>query len=216
MASNPRSSFTSVPSEPGIRRLGLRPSGTNERPIRPQYVVLVFAAVVALVLPLYFLRQPTATPDENAPATSGFAPSVPVASAVPSKKERVSLGVPQRVRCGASVNQTAGEGTLCDAQPIFEEALAKAIRESADCAPMSGSGTINFVLRVDFGKKTLHVFPGQSGSWRGPQARRATKCAKQALGAPEWEKIAHRYAVYEIAILGTYEPPAASETPLFE
>lgn len=216
MASNPRPSFPSVSTEPGIRRLGLRPSGTNERPIRPQYVVLLLAAVVVLVLPLYFLRKPAAVEEEDAPVASGFSPSVPVGSATPKKKERVSLGAPQRVRCGASVASTAGEGSLCDAQPVFEDALAKAIRESVDCAPMNGSGSINFVLRVDFGKKTLHVFPGQSGVWRGPQARRATKCAKQALAAPEWEKIAHRYAVYEIAILANYEPPAASEAPLFE
>jgi hypothetical protein len=105
---------------------------------------------------------------------------------------------------------------MCDALPTVEEALAKAIRESSDCAPSKEAGTINHVLRVDFAHKTLHVFPGKSGYFKGPQARRATKCVKQALVAPEWDKLQHRFAVYEIAILAKYQPPAASAAPLFE
>lgn len=217
MAEIPRSSFSSVPSEPGVRRLGIRSSSTGERPIRPQWILLGLAAVVVLVLPLYWMRSPSAAPVETPQAaTSGFAPTVPVEAPKAATSEAVSLGTPQRIRCGASVTSTSTEGTMCDALPTIEESLAKAIRESVDCAPTKEAGTINHVLRVDFAHKTLHVFPGKSGYFKGPQARRATKCVKQALVAPDWEKVQHRFAVYEIAILAKYQPPSPTQAPLFE
>jgi hypothetical protein len=95
--------------------------------------------------------------------------------------------------------------------------LASSIREAIDCAPKTGDGgTLNYVLSIDFSKNKLHVFPGASGMWKGPQARRSTECVKQALSAPEWDKISHNYRYYEIALLTTYKPPAPTSMPLFE
>jgi hypothetical protein len=109
------------------------------------------------------------------------------------------------------------EGRLCDGLLPIEEGLKKAIVETIDCAPSTGAaGTLNYVLKADFGQKTLHVFPGASGDWKGPSARRAAKCVKQALSMPDWDRIEHRYRYYEIALLVTYRPPPPTAAPLFE
>ena len=69
------------------------------------------------------------------------------------------------------------------------------------------------MLSVDFVEKKVHVFPGASGSWRGPQARRTTQCVKKALPAPDWTTIAHQHRHYAIAMLATYRPAAALRDP---
>ena len=135
------------------------------------------------------------------------------------------LGAPQRVRCGPSSRAARSrEGPGCDQLPYFEEALKRAIRETVDCAPKArAEGSINFVLRVDFTAKRLHVFPGASGQWKGAQARRAAKCVMRSLPAPQWQSLTHQDNYYEIAVMATYAPiggaaPAASGSaaPLFE
>jgi hypothetical protein len=139
--------------------------------------------------------------------------------------ERVRLGPPQRIKCSAGASVRGQESGLCDSLPALEQGLAKAIRENVDCAPKTGKeGTINFVLTVDFTNRRLHVFPGASGSWRGPQARRATQCVKKALPPPAWDSMSHQYRYYSIAVLATYPAPGAARppagappgTPLFE
>jgi hypothetical protein len=97
---------------------------------------------------------------------------------------------------------------------VFEEALAKAIRESVDCAPKGNeAGTLNYVLTIDFTKKSLHVFPGASGDWRGRKARRATNCVKRALAIADWNSVAHQHRFYTIAILATYASPPGVAAP---
>ncbi len=127
--------------------------------------------------------------------------------------ERLKLGAPQRVRCGNGRGNQV-EGSACDQLPAFEEALAKAIRDTDNCAPRSKlAGTINHVLTVDFVEKRLHVFPGASGDFRGPQARRSTECVKRALPKPDWAAVPHQFRRYTIAILATYLPENAIRDP---
>ncbi|HSC88685.1 MAG TPA: hypothetical protein VLC09_15495 [Polyangiaceae bacterium] len=218
MAGPPRPSFPSSPTEPGIRRLGLRSSHSVDRPIRSQVVLAVILALVLLAIPLYLMRSPK--PNEEAPpepAPMGFSPSVPAPQPSATADERVRLAKPVRVRCSNALTGGGQEGNLCDALPELEAALGKAISTSVDCAPRTGEeGTLNFVLKVDFVHKTLHVFAGASGTWKGPQAKRATQCVKQALPAPNWDKLEHKLNFYEIAVLATYQPPKPSQAPLFE
>jgi hypothetical protein len=183
-------------------------------------VVLVLAVGALLVAtPLYLLRSPAQQPppQANTGKVIGFAPSVPVASADAERAERVAVGEALRIRCSSRPGARGQEGRLCDQLPSVEQALRTAINETVDCAPTTGGGgTLNFVLKVDFEAKTLHVFPGASGTWRGPQARRATKCVKQALVAPEWEKLPHKFGYYELAMLADYRPLSPATAPLFE
>jgi hypothetical protein len=196
----------------------VRSSAHIDRPIRSQVVLAILVGLVLLAIPLYLLRSPDAqeeSPTEQVPA--GFAPSVPAGVEKEVKDERFSLEDPVKVKCSSSPAVAGKSGRLCDGLPFFEESLKKAIKESVDCAPRTGEkGSLNYVLKVDFNKRQLHVFPGASGMWKGPQARRATECVKRALPAPEWETLPHQYRYYEVAILANYAPPAPTEAPLFE
>jgi hypothetical protein len=176
-----------------------------------------------IAVPLYLWRRPSASSEPAADHSASAGSAAPAASVLPGLTafdaggralERVRLAAVQRVKCGASAGR-GQEGGLCDSLPYFEEALAKAIRENVDCAPKTGKeGTINHVLTVDFTQRKLHVFPGASGGWKGPQARRATDCVKRALPAPAWESIPHNHRFYSIAILATYLPPGATSAPV--
>jgi len=219
MAGSPRPKFSSHPSEPAIRRLGLRSSTHIERPLRLQVGLAFAVALILLAIPLYLLRRPDEQKSATAtkPPAFGFAPTVPVSAAPGQADERFSFGEPVRVRCSSAPAVRGQEGRLCDSLLPIEESLKKAIAETIDCAPSTGSaGTLNYVLKADFAQKTLHVFPGASGDWKGPSARRAAKCVKQALPMPDWEQIEHRYRYYEIALLVTYRPPPPTAAPLFE
>src|SRR6187431_772229 len=193
MPGPPRPSFPSTPTEPGIRRLGVRSSAHLERPIRAQVILACAVALVLLAIPLYLMRSPSPeTQEAPQQAPMGFSPTVPSPTPQDDPDGRVALGKVQRVRCSNSAVGVGQEGSLCDALPAVEAALSKAITETLDCAPRSeAQGTLNYVLKVDFPHKTLHVFPGASGSWKGLQARRATECVKQALSAPDWDNIEH-------------------------
>lgn len=218
MPGPPRPSFPSAPSEPSIRRLGAKSQSQIDRPIRAQVVLLVLVAVVLLAVPLYLLRRPPPAPEKPpAAAPVGFAPSVPAFDDSKEETGRLTLAEAVRVRCSSSPVVRGQQGRQCDQLLAIEEALATAISETVDCAPTTGEGgSLNYVLKVDFQKKTLHVFPGASGEWKGPQARRATKCVKQALPAPDWDKLSHKFRYYELAVLATYRPPAPTAPPLFE
>lgn len=214
-----RPSFTSAPSEPSIRRLGARSSANIERPIRAQIVLAGVGILLLLAIPLYLLRAPGEKPNqaEKGPAPLGFSPSVPAGSEKDKEEKLLDLSKPTIVKCGQSPASSGKSGRLCDRLEPVHQSFEKAILETFDCAPRTGEqGTLNYVLTVDFAQHRLHVFPGASGSWTGPQARRATQCVKRALAAPDWEKLAHDHNYYEIAILATYKPPAPTEAPLFE
>jgi hypothetical protein len=206
------------------------PGGGGDKPLRAQLVVAGVVGVILIAVPLYLVRRPSGTPapapESSASAAGVRTPSAPVpvdagppVAAKPA--ERVKLGAAQRVKCGASPTNARSEGGLCDALPAVERALASAIKASVDCAPKrKEEGTINYVVSLDFTKKSFHVFPGASGSWRGPQARRAADCVNRAFPAPDWGAIPHQYRYYWIATLATYPLPSTlavpAGTPTFE
>jgi hypothetical protein len=87
----------------------------------------------------------------------------------------------------------------------LERAFVEAIQKTPDCAPKTAKeGSINYVLEVDFVKKSIHVFPGQSGDWHGPSSRRATKCVERAVGKPDLASMTHNYAYYALAVMAAY------------
>jgi hypothetical protein len=210
-----------------LRRLGVGGAGAGgDRPIRAQLVVALVVGLILIAVPLYLWRRPPV--HEDTPAASGSAVDTVVALAsaavveVPETDpidERVKLGPVQRVRCGASFK--GQDANACEPLPFFDEALAKSIRDNVDCAPKTGKeGTINYVLSIDFPRKRLHVFAGQSGQWRGVQARKSVACVEKALPKPEWDTIRHQYRYYQIAILASYpgpqQIPGPKGAPVFE
>jgi hypothetical protein len=205
-------------------------SSSGERPLRAQLVVAGAICVILIAVPLYLLRRPSNTPAQPpAPvlsASAGHAPPAPIAvdagAAAPTKPtERVRLAAAQRVKCGASATNARVEGGLCDSLPAVEKALGDAIRSAADCAPKrKEEGSINYVVGIDFNQRRFHVFPGASGSWKGPQARKAADCVNRAFPNPDWGAMAHQYRYYWVAILATYPLAGAvavpAGTPTFE
>lgn len=217
MASRP-----SFSGDPQSRRLGVGGGpGGGERLLRAQLVIALVFGFTILAVILYLWRRPSGT--EHAavePATPSASASAALPPIVRTKVEaplrkveaKVKVAPVQHLKCGASPKLSGGEGSLCDALPFFEQTLEKAILDTAgDCVQkQKEEGTINHVLVVDFRNHSLRVYPGQSGSWRGKQARRATECVKRVLGTPAWASITHQYRYYMLSMLATY--PAAQPT----
>jgi len=213
-----RASFPSASGEPSLRRLGVGRGG-GDRPVRAQIVVALVVALTLVAVPLYLMRHPAgqAVPAVDAGVDSASKPlssSRPVEAPDAGKApERMKLSPPQRVRCGATP-RGGQEASLCDQLAPLEQLLEKTIRDNPSCAPkVKQGGTLNYVLTVDFTQRALHVFPGASGDFRGPQARRAATCIKRALPKPDWDAIRHQYRHYTIAVLTTYLPEGAVSNP---
>jgi hypothetical protein len=211
-----------MPSEPSLRRLGVGGGGGGDRPLRAQLIVAIVVVFVILAVPVYLLRRPSGK--ENAPADAGASanglnsPPLGGASGMPSSSdagsddERVKLGALTRVKCSAGRRAQGQEGTLCDRLDGLEEAFMKGIRDNVDCAPkIAKGGSINYVLTVDFTDRRVHVFPGASGAWKGPSARKAADCVKRALPAVDWTTQKHQYRYYMLAVMATYPSAAAQK-----
>jgi hypothetical protein len=218
MAGSPRSSAPSSSGEPSLRRLGVGSRSGADRPLRAQLVVAGVLLLVLAAVPLYLVRRPSGAAqaedkDAGSDGAAAASAAAPPSALVPKPPERLKLGSVTRVRCGNAPN-AGNDGSLCDSLPAFEQALVNAVRSTVDCAPKTQTeGSINYVLNIDFSKKKLHVFPGASGSWRGPQARRAAQCVKRAIVPPDWATISHQHRHYAIAVLATYRPPSALRDP---
>jgi hypothetical protein len=209
-----------------LRRLGVGGGGGGDRPLRAQLVVALVVGLILIAVPLYLWRRPNpngaarrdagVARDAGPPLEAGHAQVISTDAAPPSQ-DRVQLGAPQRVRCSASRRVRGEEGNLCDELSAFDHSLADAIRKTTNCAPHAGrTGSINYVLTIDFGSRRLHVFPGASGQWKGREARHATECVERALARPDWSSIRHQYRFYMIAILATYPAPGTSALPTFK
>jgi hypothetical protein len=208
-----------APSEPNLKRLGVG-GGSTDRPIKAQLVVFAVLVVLIVAIPLYLLRQPT-TGSDNGPIPEKTARDPGLIRSQPDAGKpatKVELGELQRVQCSSSPAKKGNEGPLCDGLPQIEKAFKDAVSANASCAPRTGkSGTINFVLSVDFQSKQLNVFPGASGQWKGPQAKAAAECVERALPEIKWDETQHRYRYYMIALLATYPAPDPTEGfPAFE
>ena len=216
MVGSTRPPFPSAPSEPSLRRLGTGSASSGDRPIRAQLVVALVALIILLAVPLYLWRRPSARvtgSDAGVPSASSplLAASAlpPAALPAPFRVEPVRASPLQRVRCGAS-RAKATASVPCDALPVLERAFVEAIQKTPDCSPKTAKeGSINYVLEVDFAKKSIHVFPGQSGDWHGPSSRRATKCVERALGKPDLASMTHNYAYYALAVMAAYRGTGA-------
>jgi hypothetical protein len=167
--------------------------------------------LLVVAFQLYVLRRPSGdSADAAQAAASASGKHALIRSALDAGKPKfeVKLSPPQRIQCSAAPFRQGNEGALCDQLVQVEQALATAIKNSADCAPRTGTGgSINFVLSVDFNNNKVNVFPGQSGQWKGPQAKAAAKCVQNAMPQLQLDGIAHRYRYYTIAMLATYPAP---------
>src|SRR5260221_7598140 len=125
------------PSEPHPRRLGTGGGpGGGERLLRTQLVIALVLGFTILTVLLYLWRRPSGTEHDGHDAIAEPSASAPVPTPaivrtkVAEEKKpvpRVKIGAIQHLKCGASARLSAGESSLCDSLPLFEQALAKAI-----------------------------------------------------------------------------------------
>lgn len=198
-----------------MRHLG---TGAGDRSLKVQMTVALVAGLVLVSVPLYFFRRPrdagdargaaSASPSGSAtPSTtaSSIATSIPI---VPPDQpgKSLTLGDAKILRCSkAGTGKTQPE--QCDRLPFFEEALAKAIRDNASCAPQTATGgTVSFVLDVDFKQKRTKLWTGKSGSLKKKQTKELTGCVLRALPSTDWSQVPHQHTKYSFSILATYPP----------
>jgi hypothetical protein len=215
-----RSSHPLPPSsEHNLRRLS-RGAGGAERPLRAQVVLGGMLGLILIAVPLYLLRRPSDAPSASISETSvfGFGGAFRDEADASSPVAQVLLGPIQRVKCGPSATQISNEGELCDALPALEAALRQSILGAVECAPRTGKeGSINFVLEVDFENSRYNLFPGRSGKWRGPQARRAIQCVLRGFPPVDLTTVSHQFGYYAIAILAVFPAPDPFEIlPTFD
>lgn len=191
--------------------------------MRVHVVLALVAALVLVAVPLYLWRRPRGAAS-IAPAASAAAvaesadggvtgeggatmAAAPVDAAASS---RVSLGEVHMVKCVGD-RRAKVPVERCEHLPFFEEALAKAIRDNAACAPETANGgTVSFVWTVDFHRKKTHLWAGKSGTIKRRDSRELVRCVSRALPAPDWTAIAHQFQRYDVGVIATYPPSGAA------
>lgn len=203
-----RPPFTSSPpSQPSpYRYLG---RGGSERPVKLQLIIALVAGLILVAVPLYLWRRPRPEPIPSADAAvadAGAPAPVSPVIAFDAGVTGISISPFTTIRCeNPGPGKTAPE--RCDHVTVFEDALSRAVRESASCAPASKLPyTVSFVLESDFRRKKLQLFAGKSSSIKREKARELLRCVKRAMPNPDWSTIPHQYVRYKVNVVATYPP----------
>jgi hypothetical protein len=213
-----------VPTLPPTSPAPLRHLGTSggPRPLRSPAVLGLLALLVLVALPVYLLRRPKSAKSaavEPAPRAEASAalpapePAPPPVLPESASNKRIALADPKTARC---FPRGGGRVTTerCDRVAPFEDALARAIRDNAACAPPAAAPyTVSFVLTVDFDKKSTHLWAGRSGSLKKRGAGDLIRCIEHAMVPPDWETVAHQYQKYDVNVIAAY-PGSAPSTPV--
>ena len=176
---------------------------------------MIIGLVVGLVLvavPLYLWRrpeqastEPTASAADNPSAMvldgGAFIPLVDAGT-----HGDVKLSPFTTMRCtDPGPGSTAAD--RCDHITFFEDALGRALRENAMCAPQTSTGaTISIVMDIDFRRKQLKIFRGKSSTLPDARTKELFECLKRAMPAPEWGSIPHQHSRYVVSVKAEYPP----------
>jgi hypothetical protein len=204
-----RPPFTSSPpSQPSpYRYLG---RGGGERPVKLQIIITLVAGLIISAVPLYLWRRPQPESIPSADAAVVDAGAIVTASSVVAfdagSPGGIQLSPFTTIKC-----ENPGPGKTpperCDHVTTFEDALARAIREHADCAPASKTAyTVSFVMESDFRRKKLTLFAGKSSSIKREKAKELLRCVKGAMPLVDWGSISHQYIRYKVNVTATYPP----------
>jgi hypothetical protein len=185
-------------------------------------ILTLLALLVLVAVPLYLWRRPK--PIEPSASDGGHAEIVEAGTAdapTPGQSEaggasgtRVSLSEPKTVRC---IPATGGRVSKerCDRVTVVENALVKSIRENAACAPQNlPAFTVSFVLWVDFARKKKHLWAGRSGTLKKRDATDLIRCVERAIPEPDWDKISHQYAKYDVNVMASYQGSSSPIIPI--
>src|SRR6202012_682965 len=157
-----------------------------------QLVIALVAGLILVAVPLYLWRRPRpeSIPSADAALARAGAPApATTVVAFDAGVTGISLSPFSTIRC-----ENPGPGKTpperCDHVTTFEDALSRAVRESASCAPASKSQyTVSFVMESDFRRKKVQLFAGKSSSIKREKARELLRCVKRAMPNPDWNVI---------------------------
>jgi hypothetical protein len=203
-----RPPFTSSPpSQPSpYRYLG---RGGGERPVKLQLIIALVAGLILVAVPLYLWRRPRpeSIPTADAAVADAGAPTAsPVVAFDAGPPGGITLSPFTTIKCESSgPGKTAPE--RCDHLTTLEDALSRAIRENASCAPSSKSQySVSFVMEADFRKKKLSLFTGKSTTIKRERAKELLRCVKKAMGNTELGVLPHQHTKYKVNVVATYPP----------
>lgn len=182
--------------------------------MRVQIIIALVAGLILVAVPLYLWRRPQPESLKSAEAATvvdaGFVSlDASIADAGPPPAEDgIELSAFKTIRC-----QDPGPGKTppdrCDHIAYFEDAIARAIRESRACAPPADSSyQISYVFEMHFAKKTTKLYLGKSTTLPRGKASEVLACVQRAMPTPEWDGIRHAHAKYVIHVMATYPPNA--------
>jgi hypothetical protein len=220
------------PSEPQpalVRETTDKATG-SDRTARLQLFGAMLLGLLLVAAGLYLWRRPRTGAADASPAEASSV--VEVASVQVSAPDSGIAAAVAQVSTTASLNGLSlsdarvvschDKGTKktapseCDHVGPVEQALAKAIEQSASCVPASaGGGTIEYIADVSFARKRNPVsiaLPKDGRSLKSPKALTACKSAvSRSIRELGLDGVAHDHQRYKIAITATY-PTASSAT----
>jgi len=202
-----------------------------DKPVRIQLFVALLLGLVLVAAALYLWRRPRSQPevtegdkaasggsaasvDSSSLSQAGSSFGVPLAVADAGAggdgHNGLSLSEPRVVACHDKGKKTPADE--CDHVAAVEQALARAIEQSASCVPTSaGGGTIEYQAEVVFAKKKKPVTLSVPKSGRSMKnAKVVTACAnavKHAVMDLSVDGVQHSHAKYKISITATYPGP---------
>ncbi len=191
--------------------------------MRVQVILALVAALVLVAVPLYLWRrpQPANIPSADAATVASAAllpPPAPSAGATdpqqlvtPPSGPQIQIAPIKTLKC-----QDPGPGRTpperCDGIRFFEDSLARAIRDSAACAPPTKNGfVVSYVLDMHFGKKRTNLTMGRSTTLNKSRRRELLRCVERAMQTPDWDRIPHQHLKYTINAIATYPAVAPPE-----
>lgn len=211
-ASRPGSSHPSELSPPSDPRPTSRTSlsgldPTLDRPARLPMILALGLLLVLVVVPLYLWRRPRAEAVTATSATASAEPAPPPPVTAPSPaEEKVVVGDVHVLLCqDPGPKKTPRE--QCDHVAVVEQALQKAVEESASCVPKdAGGGTIQYVADVSFKRKGVGVTTPKDGRTLKnakvvAQCQSAVKARLTTLGL---DGAAHQHQRYKLSVTATY------------
>lgn len=221
-----RSSSAGRPSSAG-------PGDGADRPVRIQLFVALIVGLVLVATGLYLWRRKSG-PEGAAEAASSAASAQAAASATPDGGAPPAMAPTGAASGGAAAGALATGVTLsepkvlacqdrgpkktaaqdCDRLQPVEQALTKAIEQSASCVPQTaGGGTIEYVADVSFLKKRVGLaLPKGGRSMKNGKAVAACgQAVKRALSTFSVDGIQHAHQRYKISVTATYPGPVASK-----
>lgn len=202
------------PSEPRpTARTSLSGLDPNlDRPARVQMIVALVLFLVLVAIPLYLWRRPRA---ESIAAATGSSSAAAVAAPPPTvtapspAEEKVTLSDVRVLSChDPGPKRTPPD--QCDHVAVVEQAVSKAVEESAACvAKDAGGGTIQYVVDVSFKRKGASVTTPKDGrTFRNTKVVASCQSAVKArLTALALDAAAHQHQRYKLAITATYPGP---------